>query len=67
VVGAMMVGGKSEQINEASCRPASLRIKKRALSPLVTNQSNRARKSSLVTAADVDGGVGGEIGGQALG
>jgi hypothetical protein len=62
-----MVGGKSEQINEASCRPASRRTKNRALSPLATHCSNRARKSSLVTAADVDGGVGGKIGGEALG
>jgi hypothetical protein len=67
VAGAMIVGGKSEQINEASCRPASWQTEKRALSPLATHRSNRARKSSLVTAANVDGGVGCEIGGDALG
>ncbi len=67
VVGAMMVGSKSEQINEASCRPALWRTEKRALNPLVTHRSNRVRKSSLVTVADVDGGVSGEIGGEALG
>jgi hypothetical protein len=62
-----MEGGDSEQINKASCRPASWRTRKRALSPLATQRSNRARKSSLVTAADVDGGAGGEIVGKVLG
>jgi hypothetical protein len=63
VVGATVVCGDSEQVNEASCRPASWRIRKRALSPLVTHRSNRVRKSSLVTGAEVevDGKAGGEI------
>jgi hypothetical protein len=61
------VDGDSEQINEDSCRPASWQTRKRALSRLATHRSNRARKSSLVTAADVDGGASGEIVGEVLG
>jgi hypothetical protein len=51
-------GGESEQVNEASCRPATWRTVKRALSPLATQRSYRARNSSLLTTDD--GGVGGE-------
>ncbi len=58
----MEKGGESEQVNEASCRPASWRTAKRALSPLATHRSYRVRKSSLVTAAvDVKGRIGGEV------
>jgi hypothetical protein len=61
-------GGESKQVSEASCRPASCRIAKRALSPLATHCSYRARNSSLVTAAvDVDSRISGEIGGKSLG
>jgi hypothetical protein len=64
----MVENGESEQVSKASCRPASCRIAKRALSLLATQCSYRVRNLSLVTAAvDVDGRIGGKIGGEGLG
>jgi hypothetical protein len=60
-------GGDSEHVNEASCRPATWWTTKRALSPLAIQRSYKARKSSLFTGVNVDGGHGGDIGGGALG
>jgi hypothetical protein len=67
VVVAMMLGkgGESEQVTEASCRPATWRTVKRALSPLATQHSYRARNSSLLTTDD--GGAGKETDGKSLG